>query len=362
MAASKKTKSKKLNLALQGGGAHGAYTWGVLDRLLDEKDIEFAGISGTSAGAMNAVILADGFNKGGRKKAKEQLAEFWRQVSQYSGVFSPVGKFDAVEAQQFNFGWNFAASWLDAISRTFSPYELNPMNINPLRDILSNMIDWDKLHHDEAIHLFVTATNVQLGQPRVFVCEEITLDVLLASACIPFLFQAVEIEGEPYWDGGYMGNPSIWPLIYKTHCDDVLLVQINPLERAGTPMRSMEIIDRLNEISFNSSLVSEMRAINFVKKLIENGKLDDKEYKNIRMHMIFSPDAMHGMTASTKLTANWDFFQYLHGVGYELTDQWLKENKAAIGKKATLDIDQVFLIKKHHPKTSRERAKSARSS
>ena len=361
MAKAKKS-TRKINLALQGGGAHGAYTWGVLDRLLDEKDIEFAGISGTSAGAMNAVILADGYSKGGRNKAKENLREFWRQVSQYSGVFSPSQKFDAEQAKQFNYGWNFAATWMDMLSRTFSPYELNPMNYNPLRTILEDMVDWESLHRDDGIHLFVTATNVQLGQPRVFSCEEITLEVLLASACIPFLFQAVDVEGDPYWDGGYMGNPSIWPLIYKTKCDDILLVQINPLERAGTPMRAMDIIDRLNEISFNSSLIAEMRAINFVKKLIESGKLDDREYKNIRMHMIFSPDAMHGMTASTKLTANWDFFQYLHGVGYELTDQWLKQNKASIGKHGTLDIEKVFLVKKHHPKTSRQRAKSARSS
>ena len=239
----KKAKPACINLALQGGGAHGAYTWGVLDRLLDDPDINFSGISGTSAGAMNAVVMVDGFAKGGRKQAKAQLEQFWRQVSQFGSVFGGP-KFDDNIAKQFSAGWSIAASWMDILSRTFSPYELNPMNYNPLRNILDDLIDWEKLHKHDDIRLFVTATNVETGQPRTFSCEEISIDVLMASACIPFLYQAVIIEDQPYWDGGYVGNPAIWPLIYKTNCDDIVLVQINPLEREGIPMRAIDIIDR----------------------------------------------------------------------------------------------------------------------
>jgi NTE family protein len=346
----------RLNLALQGGGAHGAYSWGVLDRLLEEDDIELIGISGTSAGAMNAVVVADGLNKGGRKQAQKQLAEFWQKVSGYQGVFAPPAlEVDDSVFKQFSQGWNLAYGWMETLSRNFSPYELNPLNINPLRDVLAEMIDFDRLHAEGSLRLFITATNVETGQPQVFRCEDVTLDALMASACIPFLFQAVEIDGTSYWDGGYMGNPSIWPLVYHTDCDDILLVQINPLERKGTPTRSLEIIDRLNEISFNSSLVAEMRAIHFVKKLIAGGKLDDEEYKDIRMHMIAADKGMKDFTAATKLAVSWDFFRHLHDIGYRLAGEWIKKHKAAIGHEGTLDIEKVFLRKapaKYRPPTS----------
>lgn len=344
---------RKVNLALQGGGSHGAYTWGVLDRILEEEDIEIAGISGTSAGAMNGAVLIDGLIKGGRAKAKEQLRAFWGDVSQHNNLFGPMQP--AVPE------WGMAAAYgmLDMFSRTFSPYEFNPMNINPLRDVLERSIDIKNFRKSHKVPLFATATNVQTGQPRVFGCDEITIDVLMASACLPFLFQAVEIEDMAYWDGGYAGNPSIWPLIYHTKCDDILLVQINPIERAGTPKKASEIIDRLNEISFNSSLIAEMRAINFVKKLIERGKLDDEEYKNIRMHMIFSPDAMHGMTASSKLNTNWDFIATLHEIGYKLADEWIRKHKNLIGRESSLNIEKVFLTKPTKKSEVIKRAKSA---
>jgi len=347
---------RKINLALQGGGSHGAYTWGVLDRILEEEDLEIGGISGTSAGAMNGAVLIDGLIKGGRHKAKEQLRTFWQDISQHNGVFSPIQN-AALPVPE----WGMAAAYsmLDMFSRTFSPYEFNPLNINPLRDVLERTLDLNNFKKHHRTPLFVTATNVQSGQPRVFGCEEVTFDVLMASACLPFLFQAVEIDGMAYWDGGYVGNPSIWPLIYHTQCNDVLLVQINPIERVGTPKKASEIIDRLNEISFNSSLIAEMRAINFVKKLIQSGRLTDDEYKDIRMHMIFSPDAMHGMTASSKLNANWDFIATLHEIGYQLADDWLRKHKSAIGRESSLNIEKTFLTKPKKKSEVIKRAKRA---
>lgn len=346
-------KSKKLNLALQGGGAHGAYTWGVLDRLLEEEDIEIEAISGTSAGAMNGAVLIDGYARGGRIGAQENLRKFWQAVSASSCVFSPIKQ---SPLEQIQAGWNLdssaAYSWFDMVSRMFSPYELNPLNLNPLRDVLEQIVDIKHLRHCNSIDFFATATQVRTGQARVFSREEMSIDVLLASACIPLLFQSIEIDGEAYWDGGYMGNPSIWPLIYNTQCNDFLLVQINPIEREGTPHRAMEIINRLNEITFNASLVSEMRAINFVKKLINEGKLDDEEYKNIRMHMIESPKMGKGLNASSKLNTDFEFFEYLHGLGYGSAQRFLRKHKNDIGKQATLDIEAVFLRKhkKHYKK------------
>jgi NTE family protein len=342
---------KRLNLALQGGGAHGAYTWGVLDRLLEEEDIDIAGISGTSAGAMNAAVLIDGFMEGGRARAKTQLHEFWYEISQYSSVFSPVRQNPFEHLQQ---GWNLdttaAYGFYDMLSRMFSPYELNPLNINPLKKVLENVLDVKALQACSLIQLFVTATEVATGQPRVFKCDEITVDTLLASACIPFLFQAVELDGEAYWDGGYVGNPSIWPLIYNTSCNDILLVQINPVTRTGTPKRAVDIINRLNEISFNTSLISEMRAIHFVSKLIDKGDLDVRRYKRLNMHMIEASEAMHELTASSKMNADFDFFLYLHGVGYDAMEQWLKLNKKHIGNKTTFDMEKTFLHKSRHTK------------
>lgn len=337
----------KVNLALQGGGAHGAFTWGVLDRLLEEEDIEIDGISGTSAGAMNGAVLIDGYVEGGRQRAKDQLAEFWLEVSQLGAIFNPAPStpFQGYMPTGIGLDWLVGFNPVDMLSRTFSPYELNPLNINPLRVVLERVLHIKNLH--EPSKLFVAATNVETGQPRIFKCNEITIDVLLASACIPFVFQAVEIDGVPYWDGGYMGNPAIWPLIYNTSCTDMLLVQINPLMRAGTPRSAIDIINRLNEISFNSSLIAEMRAINFVKKLIHTGKLSSTEYHDVHMHMVSPPDHVHEMNASTKMNADWHFIQMLRDVGRQQMEDWLRAHKSSLGKRSTLDIEKHFLVKPH---------------
>ena len=338
-----KLTPKKINLALQGGGAHGAFTWGVLDRLLEEEAIEIEGISGTSAGAMNAAVLVGGYMKGGRQGAKDLLETFWRRVSE-AALFSPLHK---TPIERMITGWNLDASpvyhWYDVLSRMYSPYELNPLNINPMRLILEDVLDLENVQACSVIKLFITATHVLSGQARVFQCSEITTDVLLASACIPFLFQAVDIEGEPYWDGGYMGNPAIWPMIYNCESPDVVLVQINPIHNPIVPKTANEIINRLNEITFNSSLVSEMRAIEFVSKLIRDEKLDSTRYKDMHVHLIYEADEMSRLNASSKMNADWDFFTFLRDMGRRSANQWIKENWEQVGTKSTIDIRSKFL-------------------
>ncbi len=343
--AQKTKKPIRLNLALQGGGAHGAFTWGVLDRLLEEEDIEISGISGTSAGAMNAAVLVDGYREGGRARAREQLREFWYAISMEASKVAPFGQMKAPEglAKIPGLEWLSALNPGDMLSRIFSPYELNPINYNPLRNVLQTMLKTCNLR--EGIPLFVAATNVETGEARVFREDEITIDVLLASACLPFIYQAVEIEGKPYWDGGYMGNPALWPLYYYTDCADVLLVQINPLERHGTPKTAADIINRVNEISFNASLVAEMRAIDFVGRLVQDGKLSAEEYTAVRMHRVMPPTGSQEMTADSKTNASWEFFQELHQMGRTQMDGWLKDCKRYIGQRGTLDIHKHFLEK-----------------
>jgi NTE family protein len=336
--------TKKVNLALQGGGAHGAYTWGVLDRLLEIEEIEIDGISGTSAGALNAAMLVNGYATGGREGAKACLEKFWSRISE-AAAFSPLRQ--SPFERMFS-GWNLDMSpmyhWFDFLSRTFSPYELNPLNINPMRVIVEDMLDLPVIHAHGKIKLFITATHVTSGQARVFSCNDVTADVLMASACIPFLFQAVEIEGEPYWDGGYMGNHAIWPLIYNCKSEDVILVQINPISDMATPNTASEIINRLNEITFNSSLIAEMRAIDFVARLLDQGKLDPKKYKSMRMHLIYSPEQMHNLNASSKMNANWDFFQYLRDLGRADAEEFINAKWNDVGVKSTLNIGEKFLV------------------
>lgn len=334
---------KKVNLALQGGGSHGAYTWGVLDRLLEMEDIEIEGISGTSAGAMNAAMLVSGYASGGREGARKSLANFWRRISD-AAAFSPLHQ---NMAERMVTGWNLDMSpayhWFDFLSRTFSPYELNPLNINPMRGIVEDMLDIKAMKNFGKIKLFISATHVASGQPRVFHCHEITAEVLMASTCIPFLFQAAEIDGEAYWDGGYMGNPAIWPLIYNCESEDVILVQINPIHDDRKPSTASEIINRLNEITFNSSLIAEMRAIHFVSKLLKDGALDAKKYKSMRMHLIYSPEQMHDLNASSKMNTSWDFFQYLRDLGRADAEDFIATHWKDVGKISTLNIQEKFL-------------------
>ena len=334
---------KRINLALQGGGAHGAYTWGVLDRLLDEDRLEVEAISGTSAGAMNAAVFADGMGRGGREEARRALDNFWSNISQAT----QTGPLQPTSFDRYANGWNLDHSVafvaFDMLTRMLSPYQLNPMNLNPLRGVLERSVDFRRLEGCRAVKLFISATNVKTGKVRVFQSGEITADVLLASACLPFLFQAVTVDGDPYWDGGYMGNPAIFPLIYGTQCQDVVIVQINPLGCDRVPTTAAEIMNRINEISFNSSLMREMRAISFVTDLIDEQKLDSNSYKRINVHWIEAEKQMRGLGVSSKLNARMDFLLHLKAIGRRAADDWLGMHIDNIGQRSTIDIKEKFL-------------------
>lgn len=336
---------KTLNLALQGGGSHGAFTWGVLDRLLDEDNLTIEGISGTSAGAMNAAALLQGHCKGGNKGAKESLDNFWRGVADIAGFGAQRGMLNQMLGN-WNVDLSPGAMMLDAWTRMFSPYQTNPFNYNPLRDLLAKMLDIDLIRGCNAIKIFICATDVETGHARIFTREELTVDALLASGCLPFTFQAVEIDGKPYWDGGYVGNPALFPLIYNCESPDIAVVQINPFTRPGTPETPTDIINRLNEISFNSALLGEMRAIGFVQKLIEEDHLKSEEaarLKNMNMHMIGAEDEMRKLGASSKFDASLDFLLQLKETGRKAADAWLKQNWDAIGVRSSVDIKKTFL-------------------
>ncbi len=334
---------KRINLALQGGGAHGAYTWGVLDRLLDEERLEVEAISGTSAGAMNAAVFADGMGRGGRAEAKRSLEVFWHNISQAS----QLGPLQPSPFDRLGNGWNLdhSAAFVafDMLTRMLSPYQFNPMNFNPLRRVLDESVDFKRLETCRVVKLFVSASNVKTGKVRIFKSGEITPDVLLASACLPLLFQAVTIDGDPYWDGGYMGNPAIFPLIYGAESADVVIVQINPLGCDRVPTTATEIMNRLNEISFNSSLMREMRAISFVTDLVDQGKLDSNQYKRINVHWIEAEQQMKGLGVSSKLNARMDFLLHLKEIGCQVADRWIATHFDAIGERSTVDIKEMFL-------------------
>jgi NTE family protein len=346
-------KPRLINVALQGGGSHGAFSWGVLDRLIEDGRLGFAAISGTSAGAMNAVALADGWARGGPDGARRKLEDFWTAVAR-NGRFSPVQR---TPWDRLWGNWsveNTPGYFLyEQLSRTFSPYFTNPLNLNPLRDIIESEIDFGRVRSCEAMRLFISATDVETGQIRVFGHDELNADVIMASACLPQVFQAVEIEGRPYWDGGYGGNPAIFPFFYANPTEDVLLVQINPVLREGTPHTATEIQNRVDEITFNASLLREFRAIAFVKELIEAGRLPREEYRDIRMHRIDADEAFKGLSASSKISAEWAFLEYLRDLGRNAADDWLEAHYADVGSKASLDLSEYLM-----PGMPRLRAKS----
>jgi NTE family protein len=346
----------RVSLALQGGGSHGAFTWGVLDRLLDEDGLDFGGISGTSAGALNGAVMLSGYVRGfethgdvahARRHAQAALHDFWRDVSQHGPLFSPLSmQTNGQLKPAFNYDQFPAYQWLNVFMRSFSPYEFNPLNLNPMRDVMARHVNVEALHQGCqhcGIPLFITATSVHSGRARVFTAEELSMDALMASACLPFVFQAVEIDGEPYWDGGYTGNPALYPLIYNTELLDVMLVRLNPLHRPDNPTRSIDIIDRLSEITFNASLIGEMRAISFVQRLLNERKLDPGQYKGLHMHMVADDEGMSGFNASSKFNTDWAFLKALHKLGHRAATDWLKTHRQDVGQRSSFDIEEVFL-------------------
>ena len=329
---------KTVTLALQGGGAHGAFTWGVLDRLLEAESIAFEGISATSAGAANAAVMAYGMTVGGREGARTALHDFWRGVSHH-GLLSPLQP-SLYDRMMHNYGLDYSPAYFmfDVMRLMLSPYQFNPFNYSPFRQSLETVVDFERLKRESAIALFLCATNVRTGKVKIFTSREVTAEAVLASGCLPFISQAVEIDGEAYWDGGYMGNPAIFPLIYECRSADVVLVQINPITRPDLPTTARGIMNRLNEISFNSSLMREMRAIAFVSRLIEEGKLSDPGMKRMRIHMIEAEAFMRTLGAASKLNPDWDFLLHLRDVGREHAASWLAEAFPQVGVASTVDV------------------------
>ncbi|MXU65136.1 patatin-like phospholipase family protein [Oceanomicrobium pacificus] len=331
-----------VDLALQGGGSHGAFTWGVLDRLLEEPGIRINALSGTSAGAMNACAVVEGLANGGPEAARDNLQAYWEAVGQ-AARFSPYRR-SAFE--RMTGGWSLANSpafaWARTMLRSVSPYEFNPFDINPLRPIVEAQFDFDAINDCRSADLFLCATNVRTGRPKIFRQGEITADAVLASACLPFLSQAVEIDGEAYWDGGYMGNPPLFPLIDESEARDLIIVQINPVERAGVPRTAWEIDDRLNEITFNSSLIKELRALFLLSETIREGGLEREAYRDARLHLIADTDELPSLGASTKMNAEPEFLDHLHDLGRRTADKWLADHGAKLGRNSSYTPDFVF--------------------
>jgi NTE family protein len=328
-----------VDLALQGGGSHGAFTWGVLDRLLDEPWLKIDGISGTSAGAMNAVVLAGGFAAGGCAGAKAALEAFWRRVSA-SARFSPIRR---SPLDVFLGRWTLDTSpfylAFDLASRVFSPYDLN-FGTNPLRKVLAESVDFAQVAA-APIRLFVTATNVRTGRGRVFRNADLTPDVLLASACLPTLFHAIEIDGETYWDGGYSGNPTITPLVRECQSQDTILVAVNPVERPGTPRSAREILDRLNEVSFNATLLKELRMIALLRQVADAGHSEGRKWADMRIHLVASK-MLAELGASSKFNAEWDFLCMLRDEGRRAAEAFLAADSGNIGQRSSIDLDVLL--------------------
>lgn len=354
-----------VNLALQGGGSHGAFTWGVLDALLEDGRVEFEGISGTSAGAMNAVALAHGFAQAQgkakadpREAARESLANFWNGIVSMGALSEAqrapfdliLGGFGGLGAEQSPAGqWatqlteamsNF---WSSALSQSMSPYQSNPLDINPLKGFLEQQIDFEALTKLKTIKVFVVATRVTTGKAEVFHGKHLTAASVMASACIPMLFKAVEIAGDHFWDGGYSGNPAIHPLIYHCTSRDVVLVQINPIKRDKVPTTAAEIMDRMNEITFNAALIAEMRAIYFVKRLIAQGKLNPSQYKDLLLHRIDGGELLESYSAASKISTKAAMIHALRDLGRDCAKAWLTQHFAALGSECTVNIAHDYL-------------------
>ena len=329
-----------VDLALQGGGSHGAFTWGVLDRLIEEPWLRIDAISGTSAGAMNAALVADGWTQGGSEGARAALEAYWRRVSR-AAAFSPMQRSPLDRLMgRWTLDTSPAYVAMDLMARVISPYDLNPLGFNPLRAILAESIDFGRLAN-APIKLFITATNVRTGRGRVFRNGEITPDVLLASACLPTLFQAIEIDGEGYWDGGYSGNPTITPLVRECNSKDTVLVQINPVERPGLPRSARDILNRLNEVSFNAVLLKELRMIALLRQVAQPDNSENAKWADMRIHRI-SSDVMVELGYSSKLNAEWEFLCMLRDEGRRAGDAFLTAHHEDLGRRSTFDLDELL--------------------
>jgi NTE family protein len=332
---------KVVSLALQGAGSHGAFIWGVLDRILEDGRLGFDGITATSAGAINAVVLADGLAEGGREGARTRLRSFWQTMSE-AAAKSPIAPsvFDQANPK-FGLEHTPAYLWNEMLCRMMSPYELNPSDVNPVRDLLNATVDFERVRRQRVVKVFLCATNVRTSKVKVFPREEVTAEHVLASGCMPIKMRAPEIDGEHYWDGGYMGNPAIFPVIYNCDAPDVIMVHLTPFERAENPTTSPAIIARMQEIIYNSSLMREMRAIAFVTKLIDEGKIPDG--KRMYMHLIEAEDVIRELSGSSPMNGTWRFLSHLFEIGRERADKWLNAHYGQLGKETTVDMQEKYL-------------------
>ncbi len=345
---SSKSPPKRINLALQGGGALGAYTWGVLDRILEDDRLEIAAISGASAGAMNGVVLCEALVEGGRPEARAALRKFWEGIAQ-AGAASPfrrtplqammLSSLGSVVGDAITAPWMW---WWNAVSDASSPYATNPLNLNPVGDVLDELVDFERVRACRSIRLYVAATNVSTGRARIFTNTELTARHVLASACLPQMFQAVEIDGAHYWDGGYMGNPPLFPLFDKPTSRDVMIVQINPIVRPGVPKTAAEIASRVNEITFNASLLREFHAIDFVARLLDQGRLEEGRYNRMLIHVVSDDAALLPLGAMAKLNTDFSFFEELCAIGRLAADRWIDDHYGDLGERSTVDLHEMF--------------------
>jgi NTE family protein len=350
-------RKQPIDLALQGGGSHGAFTWGVLDRLLEDDTLEIAAISGTSAGAMNAVALAAGLMDGGREGARRVLRRFWERVAELSpfhrlqtsplgALLGPASEWIAPFMKPWTEPFRQAA---DALGSQLSPYQLNPLNLNPLRDILVETVDFERVRRCHKTQLFIAATQVRTGALRIFGQQALTADMVLASACLPLIFQAVEIDGEPYWDGGYAGNPSLLPLVLDSPADDLLVVQINPAERATLPTSAGDILDRINEVTFNASLLRELRSITLLQQLLAAEGWAAKRLRSpvlrgiarLRLHRVDGGEELAALGAASKTRTDPAFLERLFTQGRDAAGRWFDEHRSALGARSTLALDAM---------------------
>jgi NTE family protein len=331
---------KVVNLALQGGGSHGAFTWGVLDRLLEDERLIFEGITACSAGAVNAVVLANGLAAKGREGARAALRHFWKKMSciSVSGIFRP----SLIDRANSTFGLDYSPGYvfMEALSYFLSPYQFNPFNYNPFKNLLEETIDFARIRTQRELKLFLSATNVETAKLTIFSGDDLRVEHLLASACLPLLMHAIEIDGEHYWDGGFMGNPAIYPLVWECETRDVILVHTTPLERRGVPKTSQAIMNRMQEISFNASHLREMRSFAYVTKLVDEGKADSKR---IFVHAIDANDTIRNFSASSRVNGDWNFLLQLHELGRQTASEWLTNNFDQLGFQSTVDIQTRYL-------------------
>ena len=333
-----------VSIAIQGGGAHGAFSWGVMDRLLEDGRFVIEGMTGTSAGGMNAVATAQGLMRGGPEQARVELRNFWQEISN-SGKHSSLnhpGPLDRMMGKHTMYN-SFGFMMFDFLSRIFSPYELNPMGYDPLEATIEKCFDFESLQKYQGCKLFLCATHVASGKLQVFNLQELKKECLLATACLPTIHNAVKVNGEYYWDGGFVGNPVFFPLIYNCTSPDIIFIQLNPMTREKLPTTSREISDRLNEITNNASVIREMRAIHLISKLIDDGLLDKNRMKRVHMHVIQHEETFRDLGWSSKLNTDWNFLTYLFEQGRMAADRWIKDHFDKVGQKSSLSIEDEYV-------------------